>query len=142
MASAATAPAARPGIGLGVLAVLAAAVVSAALLLWALNDPVFAAAFFAGVSAVGLPLLFVGRRARAAPEIMESGTDLALVRAGLEASPDAVAVTDPSGALLAANSRYESWFGIRSPLELPFGETLNAALAAASRDGEAEAADL
>jgi len=143
MAGAATVPAARPGLGLGVLAVLAAAAASAALLLWALNNPVFAAAFFAGVLAIGLPLLFVGRGGGApAPQAVEQGTDLALVRAGLEASPDAVAVTDSGGALLAANSRYESWFGIRPPLELPFGEALNAALAAAARDGEAEAAGL
>jgi two-component system cell cycle sensor histidine kinase/response regulator CckA len=142
MASAATAPAARPRLGLGVLAVLAAAAASAALLLWALDNPVFAAAFFAGVLAVGLPLLFVGRGGAATPERVEPGTDLALVRAGLEASPDAVAVTDPGGALLAANGRYESWFGIRPPLELPFAESLRGALAAAARDGQADALGL
>jgi two-component system cell cycle sensor histidine kinase/response regulator CckA len=122
-----------------VLAVLAAAAVSAALLLWALNNPVFAAAFFAGVLAVGLPLLFVGRPAPAGPAETGPGTDLALVRAGLETSPDAVAVTDPDGGLLAANSRYESWFGVRPPLELSFGDALGALLAAARRDGQARA---
>ncbi|HLL29636.1 MAG TPA: response regulator [Allosphingosinicella sp.] len=137
-----SAPAIRPGLGRGVLAVIAAAAASAALLMWALNNPVFAAAFFAGVLAVGLPLLFVGRGAAAIPEAVEPGTDLALVRAGLEASADAVAVTDPSGALLAANSGYESWFGIRPPLDLPFGEALRSTLAAASRDGQAEAPGL
>ncbi|HEX8238580.1 MAG TPA: response regulator [Allosphingosinicella sp.] len=143
MASAAPAPPARPRLGLAVLAVLAAAAVSAALLLWALDNPVFAAAFFAGVLAVGLPLLFVGRGAAAGPpDSVDYGTDLALVRAGLEASPDAVAVTDNGGGLLAANSRYESWFGIRPPVELPFGEALRPALAAAVRDGGAEAAGL
>ncbi|HEU0100483.1 MAG TPA: response regulator [Allosphingosinicella sp.] len=137
------APAARPRLGLGMLAVLAAASASAALLLWALDNPVFAAAFLAGVLAVGVPLLFVGRGAPSAPpELVESGTDLALVRAGLEASPDAVAATDGGGRLIAANSRYESWFGIRPPLELPFGEALRGALAAASRDGRAEASGL
>jgi two-component system cell cycle sensor histidine kinase/response regulator CckA len=132
----------RPRLGPGLLAVLAAAAASAALLLWALDNPVFAAAFFAGVLAIGLPLLFVGRREPAVPEAAERGADLALVRAGLEASPDAVAVTDAGGALLAANSRYEDWFGIRAPLELPFGDALRPALAAASRDGEARAAGL
>jgi two-component system cell cycle sensor histidine kinase/response regulator CckA len=122
--------------------VLVAASASAGLLLWALEDPVFAAAFFAGVLAVGLPLLFVGRNSAAAPQPAEPGTDLALVRAGLEASPDAVAVTDSGGALLAANSRYESWFGIRPPLDLPFGDVLRSAVAAASRDGEGRAEDL
>ncbi|MEO7826655.1 MAG: PAS domain-containing protein, partial [Allosphingosinicella sp.] len=121
---------------------LAAAAASAALLLWALDNPVFAAAFFAGVLAVGLPLLFVGRAAAAAPEALASGPDLGLLRAGLDASTDALAVTDASGALLAANGRYESWFGIRPPLDLPFAETLRGALAAASRDGQAEAQGL
>ncbi|MEA3051663.1 MAG: two-component system, cell cycle sensor histidine kinase and response regulator CckA [Sphingomonadales bacterium] len=143
MASAASAPAARPRLGLAALAVLAAAAASAASLLWALDNIVFAAAFFAGALAVGLPLLFVGRGgAAAAPALVEAGIDLALVRAGLEASPDALAVTDPDGELLAANSRYEDWFGIRPPLELPFGDALRTALASASRDGKAEAPGL
>ncbi len=135
-------PAARPSLGLGVFAVFAAAAASAALLLWALDNPVFAAAFFAGVVAVGLPLLFVGRGTVEAPERVESGTDLALVRAGLEASPDAVAVTDSAGELLAANARYERWFGIRPPLDLPFAEKLRSAFASACRGGQAEAAGL
>jgi two-component system cell cycle sensor histidine kinase/response regulator CckA len=137
-----SAPASRPRLGVGVLAVLAAAAASSALLLWALDNPVFAAAFFAGVLAVGLTLLFAGRGAAAAPEAVERVTDFTLVRAGLEASPDAVAVTDSGGALLAANSRYESWFGIRAPLELPCGEALRPVLAAASRDGQAQAGGL
>src|SRR5688500_15938526 len=137
-----SAPPARPRLGVAMLAVLAAAAASAALLLWALNNPVFAAASVAGVLALGLPLLFVGRGRASAPEVVERGTDLALVRAGLETSPDAVAVTDRSGELLAANSRYEDWFGIRPPLDLPFGEALGATLAAAVRDGRAEAGGL
>ncbi|MEA3064517.1 MAG: two-component system, cell cycle sensor histidine kinase and response regulator CckA [Sphingomonadales bacterium] len=142
MASAAPAPAARPRLGLAMLAVLAAAAASAALLLWALDNPVFAAAFFAGALAVGLPLLFVGRGAAEAGEAVVSGTDLALVRAALEASSDALAVTDADGNLIAANGRYESWFGIRPPLDLPFGPALGEALAAARRDGQAEARGL
>ena len=137
-----SAPAGRPARGAPMLAVLAAAAVSAALLLWALENPVFAAAFFAGVLALGLPLLFVGRGAPAIAEPLERGADLGMVRAGLEASPDAVAVTDSSGALLAANGRYESWFGIRPPLDLPFGDALRATLASASRDRQAEAPGL
>ncbi|HEU0135524.1 MAG TPA: hybrid sensor histidine kinase/response regulator, partial [Allosphingosinicella sp.] len=137
------APAVQPSLGPGLVAVIAAAAVSAALLLWALDNPVFAAAFFAGVLALGLPLLFAGRGSAAAePDRAEPGTDLSLVRAGLEASPDAAAMTDSGGALLAANSRDERWFGIRPPLELPFGAALRATLAAAARDGEAEAAGL
>ncbi|HEX9963991.1 MAG TPA: response regulator [Allosphingosinicella sp.] len=138
-----SAPPARPSLGLGALALLAAAAASAALLLWALDNIVFAAAFFAGVLAVGLPLLFIGRGAsRPAPQIVETRADLSLLRAGLDSSPDAVAVTDRGGALIAANARYESWFGIRPPLELPFGEDVRAAHAAASREGQADVAGL
>jgi two-component system cell cycle sensor histidine kinase/response regulator CckA len=143
MASAASAPAARPRLGLALLAVLGAAAASAALLLWALGNLVFAAAFFAGALAIGLPLLFVGRGGGGAvPAAAEAGIDLALVRAGLDASPDALAVTDPGGALLAANDCYESWFGIRPPPELPFGDVLAGLAGAASRDGRAEASGL
>jgi two-component system cell cycle sensor histidine kinase/response regulator CckA len=142
MASAVPAPAVRPRPGVALLAVLAGAAVSAALLLWAIDNLVFAAAFFAGALAVGLPLLFVGRGAAPAPIAVEVGTDLALVRAGLDASADAAAVTGPDGALLAANAGYEDLFGIRAPLELPFGEALADLAAAALRDGRAEASGL
>jgi two-component system, cell cycle sensor histidine kinase and response regulator CckA len=136
MAGAATAPAARPRLGLALPAVVAVAAASAALLMWALDNLVFAAAFFAGALAVGLPLLFVGRRdAAPAPIPAEGRTDLALLRAALEASPEALAVTDPSGELFAANSGYEAWFGLRPPLELPFGDDMRSALAVAARDG-------
>ncbi|HEX8222214.1 MAG TPA: response regulator [Allosphingosinicella sp.] len=138
-----SAPPARPRLGLAAVAVLAAAAASAALLLWALDNPVFAAAFLAGALAIGLPLLFVGRGGgAAAPVAAETGLDLALVRAGLDASPDALAVTGPEGALLAANHVYEGWFGIRPPTELPFGNSLAGLAAAAARDGRAEASGL
>ncbi|HEX8262893.1 MAG TPA: PAS domain-containing protein, partial [Allosphingosinicella sp.] len=137
-----SAPSARPRLGLALPAMLAAAAASAALLLWALDNAVFAAAFFAGALAVGLPLLLAGRGPVEAAAPVEPGTDLALVRSALEASPDALAITDSSAALLAANGRYESWFGIRAPLELPFGEALGPLLAAARRDGRTEASGL
>ncbi len=136
-------PPARPRPGLAMLAVLAAAAASAALLLWALADPVFAAAFFAGALAIGLPLLLLGRGGgAAAPDAPETGIDLALVRAGLDASPDALAVTGADGALLAANHVYEAWFGLRPPPELPLGDSLAGLAAAAARDGRAGASGL
>ena len=61
-----SAPQAR--FGLGILAILVAAAASAALLFWAVRDPIFAAAFAAGVLAIGTPLAFFGRRLPAEAE--------------------------------------------------------------------------
>jgi two-component system cell cycle sensor histidine kinase/response regulator CckA len=140
---ASTAPS-RPALAGPVLLVLAAAALSAALLLWLLASPVFAAAFFAGAAAIGLPLLLAPGRgsAAAASAPVEGSDDLGLVRAALEASGDALAVTDSRGELVAANPSYESLFGIRSPLDLPFGERLRELLTSARRDGEASAEGL
>jgi two-component system cell cycle sensor histidine kinase/response regulator CckA len=128
----------RPHIGLALLGVLAGASVSAALLLWALNSIVFAAAFFAGALAVGLPLLFAGKGETRRPESSDqaaSGPDAAVLRATLEASPDTLALTGGRGALVATNGPYESRFGIRSPLEL--ADECRELMVAAARDGSA-----
>jgi two-component system cell cycle sensor histidine kinase/response regulator CckA len=135
MASAASVSPARPPLGLALAAVALAAAASAGLLFWALPDPRVAAAFFAGVLALGLPLALAGRRAReAAPESTEPPLDRALIRAALDAIADAAAVTDAEGGLLVANLAYEQWFGAASPVGL--GDAA-AALCGAARDGAA-----
>ncbi|MDB5670905.1 MAG: response regulator, partial [Alphaproteobacteria bacterium] len=119
MASAASSSSSGSPLSFGLVAIVAAASISAALLLWALREPVFAAAFFAGIVAVGVPLLLVGRRdggrieAIAAPEL-----DRALLRAALDGSSDAVAVTDLDGELMTCNSTWEEGAGAAGPLEL------------------------
>ena len=102
MASAAPASGAAAPLGLAVL--VAAAAGSAALLLWAVGDRTFAAAFFAGALALGVPLLLLGRgRAPAAAE-PPPRPDLALVRAALDALPAAAALTDSEGRRACANA--------------------------------------
>jgi len=118
-----------------IAAILAAAAASAALLLWLVGDRLFAGAFFAGVIALGLPLIFVGQRAAPEAADSESRPDTLLLRAALDGAAEASAITDMDGALLAANSAYEQIFGPASPADaLGDGRT---ALAAVRRDGEA-----
>ena len=133
-----SAPQAR--FGLGILAILVAAAASAALLFWGVRDPIFAAAFAAGVLAIGTPLAFFGRRLPAqaepdpAPEI-----DRSLLRAALDGSADAVAVTDAEGLLLACNTAWEASYGVVGPFDLPIAGHLHEAVASARRDGRGSA---
>ncbi len=124
-----------------VLLFVAAAVASAALLLWAMGDRLFAAAFLAGLIGAG-GLLFLLRRAPAEtavlPEEPVEDSEAGLLRAALDsAAPGAaMAVTDGAGGLLCANEVYGQWFGpATSPLALGGAEAL---AAAARREGFSE----
>jgi two-component system cell cycle sensor histidine kinase/response regulator CckA len=137
MASLATASRAGGSSAASVVVVLAAAAASAALLLWAIRDPVFAGAFFAGMIALGLPLALLARDRSAGDEPGAAPrADPSLLRAALDASPEPAAITDAEGGLLGANRAYEQFLGARTPLDLPFGDP-GQALAAARRDGSA-----
>ncbi|PSJ37397.1 hybrid sensor histidine kinase/response regulator [Allosphingosinicella deserti] len=131
---------ARSGALLSTLLILLGAAASAAVLLWAIGDPVFAAIFFAGVLALAAPLLLLGggrrRNASAASDVAPT-TDLSLLRAALDCSEAAAAVTDAHGQILAANEVWQEWFGARGPLDLPLGTDMGALLVAARRDGRA-----
>jgi two-component system cell cycle sensor histidine kinase/response regulator CckA len=134
MASAASAAPGRTGLGLA--AVAAAALASAALLLWAVGSPVFAAAFVAGLLGVGAPLAFLGRgRAVPAAAAPAPALDRALLRAAIDGADAPLAVTDGEGRLIAANSAYEGTMGAEGPL----APGLAAAFEAARRDGRASA---
>ncbi|MBV9881784.1 MAG: response regulator [Sphingomonadaceae bacterium] len=99
-----------------------AALASAALLLWAIRDPVFAGAFLAGLLGIGGVLLLVRRRP--AHEVAGGGEDLpdiALLRDALESAgpAQAVGLSDREGNLFCANSAWGGWFGADSlPLAL------------------------
>ncbi|HEY0311428.1 MAG TPA: response regulator [Allosphingosinicella sp.] len=127
MASAAPAAAGRGGLAIALVALAAAA--SAALLFVALPSPVVAAAFFAGVLALGVSLALTGRGsgATAAAGVGEPALDLALLRAALDASAEPAAVTDLDGRLIAANE------GAADLLDGDF----SGAIEAARRDGSA-----
>ncbi|HEX8579776.1 MAG TPA: PAS domain-containing protein, partial [Allosphingosinicella sp.] len=123
---------------LPLLLILAAAAVSAALLLWLIGDPLFAVIFFAGALAFGTPLLLTRHRA-AVPAPASSQpprADTALLHAVLESGASPAVVTDTAGRLLAANSLHEEAFGAAAPLEID--PRLSDTLAAARRDGHAE----
>jgi two-component system cell cycle sensor histidine kinase/response regulator CckA len=138
-------PAAAPG-RLIVLVVLIAALASAALVLAALKSLPAAALFLAVVLSLGGvgALLLRIRRPVSEPLV---AVDWSLLQTALEESDDAVAITDRSGRLVCANSRYESWFqGLPNPPGLAFTpdgeERLTAAGRAAWRDGDARAEGL
>ncbi|HEX8528001.1 MAG TPA: PAS domain-containing protein, partial [Allosphingosinicella sp.] len=119
----------------------AAALASAGLMFWAVGDWLFAAAFAAGLVGAG-GLLLARQRAAAPDELEESAprADTALVRAALDASGAAVALTDEEGALVCASRTYCDWFGGPvSPLRLA---DLYGAMLAARRDGSARIDDL
>jgi two-component system cell cycle sensor histidine kinase/response regulator CckA len=132
-------PARGPGLWL-LLAVLTAAAASAGLLLWAVRDPVFAAAFLAGLIGLGAVLFL---RARAGPGAAATETafrtDISLLRTALDSAAAAVAITDADDALICANGCYSDWFGGTAPSELmPEGEgDLASAVMEARRDGAA-----
>ncbi|HEX8215770.1 MAG TPA: response regulator, partial [Allosphingosinicella sp.] len=127
-----------------VFVLILAALVSAALLLWAVGDRLFAGAFFAGVVAAG-GLVFLRSRSAAPADAHEPvvRSDVALLRAALDTSGAAAAVTDADGALRCANSTYCEWFGSHSsPEALPVtgegAQSLADAAARAKRDGSAQ----
>jgi two-component system cell cycle sensor histidine kinase/response regulator CckA len=99
-----------------------AGLASAALLLWAVRDAVFAAAFLAGLTGAGGLLLLVRRRpAGATLAAAEAGQDLALLRDALDSAGAslALAVSDGDGRLISANAAWAGWFGADSlPLAL------------------------
>jgi two-component system cell cycle sensor histidine kinase/response regulator CckA len=122
------------------LAVLAAAIGSAALLLWAVRDPVFTGAFLAGL--IGLGAVLFLRRGTSSEAASEGAlrTDISLLRSAVDSSAAAVAITDAEGALICANACYTDWFGgAAAPTEIEReGESgLRSAAIEARRDGRA-----
>jgi two-component system cell cycle sensor histidine kinase/response regulator CckA len=124
-----------------IAAFILAALLSAALILWAVGDPLFAGLFFAGLIGAGGILALLRRPAAAAHAAIAPAADLALVRAALDlAAPgSALALTDGDGALVSAGKNWFDWFGAAAPAALvpKAGRGAIAALErAARRDGE------
>jgi two-component system, cell cycle sensor histidine kinase and response regulator CckA len=132
-----------PGRLLGLVLLLVLA--SAAILLWAVRNPLFTGAFLAGLLGLGGVLALASSldRRRAEPEPAPQA-DLALLRAALDSAPAATALTGADGLLVAANAAYADLFGsaAHAPAEVaPEGEErerILAATVAARRDGRAE----
>ena len=131
----------------GLLVIVAsAAIVSALLLLWVAGDAVLAAAFMAGVLAIGA-LVFAGSRLFPARTSSQLEFDWSLVREAADNDEVAVAVTDRIGRLVCANALLDSWFGgPLAPPALGLSSADEAALMAAGRvawrDGRSVAVQL
>jgi two-component system, cell cycle sensor histidine kinase and response regulator CckA len=124
------------------LAVAAAALLSAALLFWVAHDAVLAMGFSAAVMS-GAALLLLYHHLYPPGAVGEVGHDWAIVREAADRDGAAIAVTDKVGRLVCANDLHESWFaGFATPPSLPVSETgvarLTAAGRAAWRDGRGE----
>ena len=110
----------------------AAAIASAALLLWAVGDPFFAGAFFAGLLGAGA-IIALRRPTTAEQAAGPAAADPALLRAALDnAAPSvALALTDANGALVCASRAWGEWFGSSAgPAELALEPDRGAILAA------------
>jgi two-component system cell cycle sensor histidine kinase/response regulator CckA len=133
------APEPEAGGGWLILGVLAAAAASATLLLWAVGDEVFVAAFLAGLIGIGAIILLAARLFRkTAPAPAATRPDTALIRAAIDSASLGVAITGSDGALICANACYSDWFGgplAPRALVPEDDDTLDAAQTAARRDG-------
>lgn len=120
---------------------------SAALLMFMLESPFFAAGFAAlFVSALGIALIFA-RRQPVKVAAKSTGPDRALIRSAIESATMPVAVTDRDGVLIAANHHYEREFrDAPTPPALPLPDDgvnrLTNAGRTAWRDGRGSAASL
>ena len=126
------------GRSLPILFAVAAALVSAGLLYWAVGEPLFAASMLAGVAGAGALLLLLPRRAAEAVE-EPVHADVAVLRAAIDAADGTVAITDRDGALLVASRSYTKRFG--APLSPAVLGDFAEAICAARRDGWARIAE-
>ncbi|WP_326408097.1 hybrid sensor histidine kinase/response regulator [Sphingomonas sp.] len=127
-------------------AVVAAALLSGALIFLLLGSAALAVGFACGAAAVGALFLFSRANVAVTP-VERSVQDWALTRAAIESDSVAVAVTDREGRLVCANELYGAWFqGFRAPGELWLPNSATAPLLAveqaAWRDGSASIARL
>ncbi len=125
-------------------ALLGGAVVASAGLLWGVSgQPLVAAGFLGGVSAIGAVLRLVIRPAQAEAAAEFAIPDWSVTNAAIERSDAGIAITDRAGRLVCANALMGQWFGLsaappRLPLERASVDTLEDAARAAWRDGSAK----
>jgi two-component system, cell cycle sensor histidine kinase and response regulator CckA len=129
-----------------IIAVAVAALLSAALLLWALGDAVVAAGFSA-MALVAAALLFTARRLFPATQTTKVDFDWSLVRDAADNDDIGIAITDRTGRMVCANAIYESWFAgpaVPPALSMPAEDVaaLTTAGKAAWRDGRGAARGL
>ncbi|MFM6829565.1 MAG: ATP-binding protein, partial [Novosphingobium sp.] len=124
-------------------ALLGGAVAASAGLLWGVSgQPLVAAGFLGGVSAIGAVLRLVIRPARAEAAAEFAIPDWSVTNAVIERSDAGIAITDRAGRLVCANALMGQWFGLsaappRLPLDKASVDALDDAARAAWRDGSA-----
>ena len=136
---------AQPARGLPWLvpALIAAVTASGALLFTWAGEPFYAGLFVAGMVAMLVAAFVIERRevARSVAPVTIALPDYALAASLLEASPDALALSDSAGSLVSANSAYRDRFGDNRPDGLAPHEEgaslLEGLRSAAWRDGSA-----
>ncbi|WP_010545582.1 response regulator [Sphingomonas elodea] len=136
----------KPSLLLPLAAVVVTGVLAAGVILLSIGDRTVAAGFL-GAAVLAAGLMLASARLFRTPMTVERYTDWAIAHALASASDDALAVTDRSGRLVCANSRYEALFGgWPTPPNLPIGEEGNRALGACARaawrDGESRCGDV
>ncbi len=117
-----------------VFAVGAAALLTAALLIWAIGDAAVALSFASAL--IGLAALLFAYR-RLYPPVYAPSTvhDWVLLHDAATASGAAIGVTDRSGRLVCASDAYAEWFGgFVPPAKFALGETGLAQVSTASRE--------
>ncbi|HKY80193.1 MAG TPA: ATP-binding protein, partial [Sphingobium sp.] len=120
-----------------------AALVSAALVIYAAGDRALAAGFAATVLAVAALLSWYRRLFPEDKVDSEAVPDWTVARAAADASNMAIAVTDRAGRLVCASDLFGEWFpGFPTPPNMTadpvLAESLGAAARAAWRDGQAQ----
>jgi two-component system cell cycle sensor histidine kinase/response regulator CckA len=137
----------RPGGRLDVAVVGLALLASLALIWFVTGEGAAVAAFAAGLAALGVLVLALGRRRPVGVEQEASLPDWTVTAAAITLEDVGLAITDRANRLVCANPAYEQWFGaVQAPLSLPLGEAARAALNSAARsawrDGTARIEEL
>jgi two-component system, cell cycle sensor histidine kinase and response regulator CckA len=117
-----------------------AALLTAALLYWILDEPGFAAGFGAAIIGASVLAYYCRKLFPAAPVVQGELPDWTIARAAADSSNTAIAVTDRAGRLVCASDLFGNWFdGYPTPPGLPLdgngAEKLATAGRAAWRDG-------
>ncbi len=124
-----------------------AAMLSAALIIWAVGDWALGAGFGAGLIGFGVLFYMFRPVETTGASIREVAPDWTVARAAADVAGMAIAVTDRSGRLVCASDLYGEWFaGYPAPPMLPLDRDGAAVLAeagrAAWRDGEGRCENL
>ena len=111
-----------------------AALLTAALLYWIMDEPGFAAGFGAAIIGASVLAYYCRKLFPAAPVVQGELPDWTIARAAADSSNTAIAVTDRAGRLVCASDLFGNWFeGYPTPPGLPLDGNGAEKLATAGR---------